>query len=514
MTTLTQSGIEYVDTTDANGIYNTTGFTVGIETTFNVTKTNYTHEEWSWISLVGRTYTIDQYMIPTNITFNGSGAVHGIVTYDPYHQAIENATVTISNGTWSNTTQTGTHGYYFFENLTVSDYNISAAATGYSTSSNVTVSVNGTTLQNLNLQPKLTLTVIAQNADNLNLITDYSIILEGITYDSVNGSLQIENLEDGIKDLILVADGYYATEKVIFMDSDTTTTILATQILGSGTQYAPHYVKFTVMSWPGTKYSGVDTVVYLGDTASGTLTLNGTTGSDGSVSFQLVENIQYTITFIDASQNINEERTMYPKDTEYEIIVFGANQIPDTPDTNNILFGAYGASINLTHGYINVSFNDTSATTTLAELWINDTNMTTLYSFNTTDNAKSWSQVVTGGNASYVVSFKLINTELSEPLIITRSIAFDDAIRVDLGFDEGWKYQLIAVVIISVIALLGTKLNAEIIAVITVLVAWLMVFFGWLQAGATIPEQITLGLMMLFATLISFGSVIRKGDER
>ena len=292
----------------------------------------------------------------------------------------------------------------------------------------------------------------------------------------------------------------------------TTRNILLQSTSGAGQQYVDHYVKFTVKSWYGTLYSGVEVNVYLGDAVIPQYT--GTTGTDGSISFELDENQEYRFTFIDATQNIDEERTLYPKESEYSIIVFGANLIPDDPASSDILFGCYGQSINLTHGYINVSFNDTSVTTTLAELWINDTNQTQLYYFNTTDDAKSWSQVVTGGNASYVVSFKLTNTELSEPLIITRYIKFKDAVNVNLGLDEGWKYQLIAVLIISVIALLGSALNAEKMAVVTVLVGWLMVFFGWLQAGATIPEQITLGLMMLFATLIAFGSVIRKGDEQ
>ena len=362
---ITQSGFGFSDTTDENGAYNTTGFTAGYEMTFNVTKTNYTHEEWSWTAWEGKTYTINQYMVPTNVTFNGSGAIHGVITYDPYHQALENATVTIANATWSNTTQSSAYGYYFFENLTVSDYNISAASSGYSTSGNVTVSVNGTTLQNVNLQPKLTLTVVTKNADNLNLITDYSIILEGVTYNSVNGSLQIGNLEDGVKDLILTAEGYYATEKVIYMDSDTTSTILATQVLGSGTQYAPHYVKFTLKSLLGALYPNVDVVVYLGDAASGTLTLNGTTGTDSAVGFMLVENIQYTITFIDSTQGIDETITLYPKDDDYTVYTGIGNLIDDllNPDDEEQEITAIDVSISKTiindnTANITVNYND------------------------------------------------------------------------------------------------------------------------------------------------------------
>ena len=330
-----------------------------------------------------------------------------------------------------------------------------------------------------------------------------------------NGYYVFTGLHNSTYSLRATKDGYVDSNiELCTPEFNTTLTrdILLQSTSGAGQQYVDHYVMFTVKSWLGTLYSGVEVNVYLDDAVIPSFTDD--TGTDGSISFELSEDQKYRITFIDAAQGIDETRTLYPVKLEYEIIVFGANLIPDTPDTNNILFGCYGESINLTHGYINVSFNDASATTTLAELWINDTDMTNLYYFNTTDDAKSWSQVVDGGNASYVIVFKLTNTELSEPLILTRYIQFDDAVRVNLGLDEGWKYQLIAVVIISVIALLGSALNAEKMAVITVLVGWLMVFFGWLQAGATIPEQITLGLMLLFATLIAFGSVIRAGDSR
>ena len=347
------------------------------------------------------------------------------------------------------------------------------------------------------------------------LVNIWNNTWSGSSMTGTNGYFVFQGLHNSTYSMRATKTGYLdsSIELVTPTFNETLTRdILMQDDSGAGSQYVDHYVRFIVKSWYGTLYSGVEVNVYLGDAVTPTYT--GTTGTDGSISFELNENQEYRITFISASQNIDEERTLYPKESEYSIIVFGANLIPDEPTSSDILFGCYGQSINLTHGYINVSFEDTSGTTTLAELWINDTNQTNLYYFNTTDSDKAWSQVVDGGNSSYVVTFKLDNTVLDEPLVITRTIKFDDAVNVNLGLDEGWKYQLIAVIIISVIALLGSALNAEKMAVITVLVGWLMVFFGWLQAGATIPEQITLGLMMLFATLIAFGSVIRKGDER
>ena len=144
----------------------------------------------------------------------------------------------------------------------------------------------------------------------------------------------------------------------------------------------------------------------------------------------------------------------------------------------------------------------------------NDANQTTLYHFNTTDSTKEWSQIVDGGNASYTIEFKIDNPILSETLTITRTIYFDSVVRVDLGLTNNWTYILIAVSLITVIALLSSMLNAEIMAVVTVLTGWTMIYFGWLIAGMSTEEEITMYLMMLFATLIAFGSVIKKGENR
>ena len=329
-----------------------------------------------------------------------------------------------------------------------------------------------------------------------------------------NGYYYFDGAKSGTYSVRATKTGYTdsSIELVTVTANETTTrNILLQSTSGAGQQYVDHYVKFIVMSWTGTLYSGVEVNVYLNGAVIPQYT--GDTGTDGSISFELDENQEYRFTFIDAAQNINEERTIYPKESEYKIIVFGANIIPDEPTSNDITYSCYGAGINLTYGYINVSFTDASATTTLAELWINDTNMTNLYYFNTTNDSKSWSQVVPGGNTTYSIVFKLTNTELSEPLVISRTVMFSDSIRFSLGLDEGWKYQLIAVVIIVTIGLLFSAVNAEIGAVMIVLVGWFMVLLGWLTAGNTTGENITTGLMLLFATLIAFGSVVRGRDR-
>lgn len=492
MVTLTQSGIDYYDSTDASGIYNKTGFIAGYQTTFNVTKDNYTHDEWSWTAYEGRTYNINQYMMPLNATLNGNGSIHGVVTYDPYHQALENATVTITNATWSNTTATSPYGYYAFHNLTnITNYNISINASGYSTITNTTVSVNGTIIQNFNLEPRLTLTVVARNINTLNLITDYSIIYNGTTYNSVNGSLDITDMDYGVKDLILTADGYYATEKIIYMDSDTTTTILATQILGAGTQYAPHYVKFTLKSLFGTLYEDVTTTVYLGDNASGTLTLTGTTGTDGSVGFMLVENIQYTLTFIDATQGINKEITLYPVDNEYTVYVVASTIIDDllNPDDEDQAITAINVTvsktiIDSTTANITVIYNDimdetNGLTLVLSQSIAGNTTDRTILETATygTNNSTTHNFTVTDYNGqSYFIEIDLIH-DTHGAISRTYGVEFENT-DTRFGLAEelvGW----FAIIFLTWFALTATQLTVPQTAIGVCGLSTVMMLIGW-----------------------------------
>lgn len=519
-----QGSTYYNTTSAADGSYNVSDLSVSVSTTVTANATyvndtnfgnnSYNLSTFSFTPLAAEIYNVDLILFDVNHTYDNVSA-YGLVYDNIYHQPIESATVNIYNSTWSNPTTSTTTGYYVFHDLIANGtYSINATASGYidTIDYEINTTTSNATRQDVPMSTLYTVTVKARDATTLAYLSDFTATLDGTEGTAVNGTVTFNNIEYGLHAISAIADDFYPSATTPLIDEDAEVTLDLTRLASA--YYAPHRVKFTVKSLWGTLYSGVTTSVYTGATASGDALYTGTTGTDGAVVFELTEEVQYTLTFIDVSQNIEESRTLYPIHNQYSIIVFGANLIPDDRPSDDILFGCYGKSIDLEQGYINVSFNDTSATTTLAELWINDTNMTNLYYFNTTDSEKAWSQVVDGGNSSYVVVFKLDNTVLDEPLVITRTIKFDDTVNVNLGLDEGWKYQLIAVIIISVIALLGSALNAEKMAVITVLVGWLMVFFGWLQAGATIPEQITLGLMMLFATLIAFGSVIRKGDER
>lgn len=378
------------------------------------------------------------FTISTNITYTNTTGVHGVV-YDyliGVETPLENAAVYIWNDTFSDSTITGSNGYFTFTNL-----------------------VNG---------------------------TYYLIVKKDRYYDS--------------------------NTEVVTLTTNNMTEHNIRLIENTGTDYNKHYVKFILKSFFGTLYSDVLTNVYIGD--STTVFQTDMTGHDGSVTFELTQSQEYRFTFVSVAQNIDITKVITPSDTLYNIIVFGASIIPEPPAQDDILYSVQGININTTQGFINVSFNDTSGTTTFAEALIKDKNtLTTLYQFNTTDSTDDWSQIVDAGNASYVVVFNIDNTILEDTLTITKTIYFDNEVNINLGLENNWSYILIAVIIITTVALLSSRLNAEIMAVITVLTGWSMIFFGWLTAGLPLSGKITIWMMMLLATLIAFATVIKKGDR-
>jgi hypothetical protein len=273
----------------------------------------------------------------------------------------------------------------------------------------------------------------------------------------------------------------------------------------------PHYVKFTVQNlWGTTEYKNVNVVVY----SNSTSVLTGTTGSAGGFGAMLSENQKYRITFINATQGINREWFDYPTDSSYKIIVF-STMLPEERQVDDILFGLNNDRINVSTGYVNVTYNDTSVTTSYAALKIyqGSLNGTLFYSSTSTADNGTYSILVPANNTNYTVQFTIDNSQLAEPMVITRIISFYDVNRYDLGFDDGWNYIAISVCIIVGIFALFSRVNAEIGAVVGVFVGWFLLMIGWLNNGIDTDARLTMGLMMMLATLISVGAYIRKGED-
>lgn len=302
-----------------------------------------------------------------------------------------------------------------------------------------------------------------------------------------------------------------STNVITAIDTETITKHIILDKSVAPTFIQPHDVKFTVTNYISV-FSDVAVSVYEGDES--TAAIIGTTGDDGSVTFELSETSKYRISFVSVAQGIDREWTGYPVDSSYKVIVFSSSPVPEDREIEDILFGVATSSVNMTHSNITSSYEDTSGTTILAELWIRDDDENQLYYFSSTNTSDSFSQTVEAGNSTYIVEFKITNNVLDDPLTVFRTIHFGDGVRFDLGFENGWNYVLISCALLIGVGALFTYVNAETGGVVVSLMGWVLYYMGWLTAGFTETQEIAMGLFMLFGTLIAFGAAIKAGESR
>ena len=288
-------------------------------------------------------------------------------------------------------------------------------------------------------------------------------------------------------------------------DGETTTkNILLQKRVDESQYYSPHYVEFTIKSFNGAVYEGVSVNVFKGDAATATFT--GTTGADGGIGFKLDQNQEYTLEFVSTEDDIDTTYTVTPRDTHYNIYV----SLWDDPtrEENNVEFFLTQQQINLSAGYINATWNDTSYLTTNVTMWINDTNETNLYTLTDTNSTGNFSQEV-DNNATYLVKFNLESGGLTETFERSGVITFNAGVNsaFDLGFSEQWHYSLIGALLITLIASFFGVANAHAGAFLITLGGWFMLFIGWFVTG---PVTIA---MLVFATLLSVGFYLRKGEN-
>ena len=380
-----QGSTYYNTTSAADGSYNVSDLSVSVSTaiTANVTYVNdtnfgnnsYNLSTFSFTPLAAEIYNVDLILFDVNHTYDNVSA-YGLVYDNIYHQPIESATVNIYNSTWSNSTTSTATGYYVFHNLIANGtYSINATATGYIDT--IDYSINTTTLnatrQDVPMSTLYTVTVKARDATTLAYLSDFTATLDGTEGTAVNGTVTFTNIEYGLHAISAIADDFYPSATTPLIDEDTEITLDLTRLASE--YYAPHRVKFTVKSLWGTLYSGVTTSVYTGATASGDTLYTGTTGTDGAVVFELSEDVQYTLTFINESAGIDREITIYPIENAYNVYVIanifatGGNIISDDISVS-IETATAGAN-----AYINVTYTDNKTETTALYFYLNQTNI-------------------------------------------------------------------------------------------------------------------------------------------
>ena len=349
--------------------------------------------------------------------------------------------------------------------------------------------------------------IIARDAETNEQIMTYTATMIDITKTASSGKVIWTNVTNGEHLITVQAENYQTGTATIYMaNSYINSTVY---LLRYSPYTAPHYVKFKVLSVFGGVYQNIHTDVSYTAASGENASMNGTTGSDGAVTFLMTPSIQYTLTFINATQGISETLTIYPKDTEYYIYIDSFSWTPPENQTirDTVDWGWTSERINTTHGWINFTYTDTSNETTHIDYWINASNDTNLYSFNTTY-PTSWTvnQTVEADNKTYIVHFSADHPRFGSLVGSVRHTITFMGMRFGFGWDEQWMYDTVAICAIIFIGLLFSATSVNVGAVVCALSGWMFMWIGWLS-GSTANYG-----MMVLATIIAVGFAMRKGE--
>lgn len=519
----------YVDFIQATSWYNTTssattasytltGLSKLIQITLNASKTNFTHDAFTFTPPVTKLYTTNLYLFPTNRTLNGSSIVEGMTVDSPLHQALGSSTVHIYNDTWSNTTTSNAFGYYQF-NLSLENgtYTLNATKTGYTDSDeySIIVTKNQSVVKNIVLPKQYTLTVKATDSTSRAYISTFIATVGGTAISVTDGDAATFILDWGLYTVSVSATDYYAGSTNILLQSDDNATVSLTRILSA--YYDPaHNVKYTVWGFGG-YYQDINVNVYkYGETDT---TFTGVTGTDGVVTFDMNETQRYRLTFINAIQGIHKELIHYPVDDSY--IIFISSVKPWTEheiSINEAIDIVVSTSIiNSSVTYVNVSYIDHLSQTTAATVHLNQSNISDPHNQTIIS-----SQAGLSGNwtHSFIVSpykgesyyVHVLATHTTYGLIDkTFTASFKDSVLLEL---DGIPAKFFLYLAMFSMVYIGAMFGAQSVAQGSMMVCvagWFFFFMGWFDVvGNTSVFAVGLG----FATVISIVTNLNKYNRK
>ncbi|RLF92076.1 hypothetical protein DRN52_08475, partial [Thermococci archaeon] len=168
-------------TTDATtGYYNLTDFIVDEAIQMNASKTNYTHNNFSFTPLQSGLYEINLFLLPDASHINVTApAIVGLTQLYPFHQNVSYATVNIWNDTWNASTTTNSMGYFAFENLTPGTYYLNATREKFKSSETYEVNLSSGEIEYVYIlmHEIYNLTIRARDAGTHSTIFEFRAIL-------------------------------------------------------------------------------------------------------------------------------------------------------------------------------------------------------------------------------------------------------------------------------------------------------------------------------------------------
>lgn len=298
----------------------------------------------------------------------------------------------------------------------------------------------------------------------------------------------------------------------------------------------PHIVKFTVKDAWAKPVSGVTVnAIYVEasapwawitdwmgppDTVSvQNTTLTGHTGTDGAITFLLVDAAQYDIKAFKTGE-VDASMRIYPKDDQYTIWAYaiGGNTSPMFAKGYNeldvIKFTTNGTEINSTAGRITVVYTDSLAQTSFATITINQTSSPEEHTVATYTSYAS-------GN--FTRAFNLPNTRDEDYIVRMRSsgTVFTNVSRdygvtfppgpIGLGIPEPLLVY-VGMVALIFIALCFTRTLPGPATIVIMFFAWIFFFMGWWANLA--PAWMTITALSFYSVLAVLFNVMIRSKKR
>jgi hypothetical protein len=285
--------------------------------------------------------------------------------------------------------------------------------------------------------------------------------------------------------------------------------------------YDSKFVKFIVVDIWASRYSNVVVTAYKDSEVLASHT--GTTGNDGDVTFFMVKTQSYRITFVDAAQGINLERTITPgEEIEYYILITptsAGNWWTNTSytETGSINFVVTTSEKNSTHAYINATYTDNLNQSTWT-VYLNQTNHTNgsapqiMLQSTTGANNGTASFVVSGYKGkNYLVNLVATHTTFGN---VKRSfgVGFKGLESTSLDYISNLFKALIAIgIMIFVGAMFGYDSRNQGAGVVCAL-GWIFLGIGFFAYFDTVSMAAGLSIATIFAIFLNMNERAKQED--
>jgi len=334
------------------------------------------------------------------------------------------------------------------------------------------------------------------------------------------------------------ADGYVGTSRQYVMESDREEIVQLSKVQPTSTvpssfRYTPHLVRFIAKDYSGQPLSDIrvyaqgyestapDNWIYnilgldMGTVPMTNATLTGSTSSDGSIVFMMLENVQYKVNFTSQAKGVSQEMTVYPKEDSY-LVILGTSAAGDSNSnwgggsaliTRNLVANQSGNKLTF-----NLTYLDPASQTTSILFWVTDANKQPLYNETYSGAAHNFSYVldpITHGSTYYYgyrASHPTYGYIAGNSLITTHSRLL--APLEYLGWDTSWYMWITVVCLIFFVALFSgtTSIYG------TLLFPFWSLFFGFIGWLDWCPWEFLVGVAVLGTLAFISKMYSRVGD--